>query len=138
MRRIALRRLALSALLLLAGTGAASALALPVEESDYLPPEDTTTYVERSLNRQAPLTIEHPPVERARYGRRGRGSAAIAGFCREGGTIVRHDEAGRAFVRQREVCDNVAPRNLWPGHTEPRPAWPARRIIRRTPLRTKG
>lgn len=138
MRRIALHRLVVSALLVVAGTGAASAIALPVEESEYLPPEETTTYVERSLNRQAPLTIEHPPVARSAYGRRGRDSAAIAGFCHDGGTIVRLDGMGQPISRQREVCDNVAPRTLWPGHTDPRPAWPARRIIRRTSLRTKG
>ncbi|GJE54441.1 MULTISPECIES: hypothetical protein [Methylobacterium] len=136
MRRIALRRLTLPALWLLAGTGAASALSLPFEESDYLPPEATTTYQERSLNHQAPLTIEHPPV--AVGGRRGGSSAAMAGFCHEGGTIVRRDRLGQPIVRQREVCDNVAPRTLWPGHTDPRPAWPAERVLRRTSVRTKG
>ncbi len=125
-----MRRLTLSALvsgLLLAGGGHAFALSLPFEESTYLPPEATTTYVERSLNGQAPLTIEHPPVERNPRGRRG-DSAAIAGFCRDGGTIMRRDEFGRpAYLRQREVCDNVAPRQMWPGHVDPRPAWPAER-----------
>lgn len=128
-----LQRLPLALLLILGGTISASALSLPVEENVYLPPEDTTTYVERSLNHQAPLTIEHPPV-----GRRG-GSAAMAGFCREGGTIRRRDEDGRpVIVRQREVCENVAPRQLWPGHVDPRPAWPARVPIRRRTLVTKG
>ncbi len=125
-----MRRLALSALLpalLIAGSGSAFALSLPFEESTYLPPEATTTYVERSLNHQAPLTIEHPPVERNPRGRRG-DSAAIAGFCRDGGTIMRRDELGRpAYLRQREVCDNVSPRQMWPGHVDPRPAWPAER-----------
>lgn len=125
-----MRRLALLALLpasLFAGSGSALALSLPFEESTYLPPEATTTYVERSLNGEAPLTIEHPPVERNPRGRRG-GSAAIAGFCRDGGTIMRRDELGRpAYLRQREVCDNIAPRQMWPGHVDPRPAWPAER-----------
>lgn len=129
-----MRRLALSALvsgllpaLLVAGSGSALALSLPFEESTYLPPQATTTYVERSLNGQAPLTIEHPPVERNPRGRRG-DSAAIAGFCRDGGTIMRRDEFGRpAYLRQREVCDNVAPRQMWPGHVDPRPTWPAER-----------
>ncbi|MCE4225583.1 hypothetical protein HCU64_17660 [Methylobacterium sp. C25] len=136
MNRNALRGLALVFPMLLAGTSGASALSLPYEESDYLPPEETTTYVERSLNHQAPLTIEHPPV--ASSGRRGRRSAAIAGYCREGGTIVRRDELGQPVIRQREVCDSVAPRNLWPGHTDPRPAWPAPRFINRAALRTRG
>ncbi|GEP10998.1 hypothetical protein [Methylobacterium gnaphalii] len=136
MNRKALRSLAIFAPLLLASTGGASALSLPFEESEYLPPEETTTYVERSLNHQAPLTIEHPPV--ASSGRRGRRSAAIAGFCHEGGTITRRDSLGQPVLRQREVCDNVAPRNLWPGHTDPRPAWPAPRIIDRATLRSRG
>ncbi|GEO97902.1 hypothetical protein [Methylobacterium haplocladii] len=136
MRRIVLRRLVASTLFLVAGTGAACALSLPFEESDYLPPEATTTYHERSLNHQAPLTIEHPPV--APGGRRGRRSAAIAGFCHEGGTIVRRDRNGQPILRQREVCDNVAPRTLWHGHTDPRPAWPAERVLRRTTVRTRG
>ncbi len=136
MRRIALRPLAVSAVLLVAGTGAAGALSLPFEESDYLPPEATTTYHERSLNRQAPLTIEHPPVAPG-GGRRGR-APDIAGFCHEGGTVLRSDRSGQPIVRQREVCDNVAPRTLWPGHVDPRPAWPAERVLRRTSIRTKG
>ncbi|MFG5118265.1 hypothetical protein [Methylorubrum sp. POS3] len=131
MRRPALRTLlsaVLPALLLTAGSGGALALSLPFEESTYLPPQATTTYVERSLNGQAALTIEHPPVERNPRGRRG-DSAAIAGFCRDGGTLMRRDEFGRpAYLRQREVCDNVAPRQLWPGHVDPRPAWPAERV----------
>lgn len=132
--RSALRRLAACLVLTLTGSGAASALPLPFEESDYLPPEETTTYVERSLNRQAPLTVEHPPVPP----RAGRGSAAIAGFCHEGGLVRRVTEDGRTVLRQREVCDNVAPRTLWPGHVDPRPAWPARTIHRRRALATRG
>ena len=129
---------ALAALLVAAGCGSASALPLPFEESDYLPPEATTTYVERSLNHQAPLTIEHPPVERNPRGRRRGDAAAIAGFCRDGGTVLRRDELGRpTYLRQREICDNVAPRTLWPGHVDPRPAWPEERVRTRA-LTTKG
>ncbi|GAB6843971.1 hypothetical protein JCM2811A_29730 [Methylorubrum rhodinum] len=138
MRRLALSALAtglVSGLLpafLVAGSGSALALSLPFEESTYRPPEATTTYVERSLNRQAPLTIEHLPVERNPRGRRG-DSAAIAGFCRDGGTILRRDDSGRpVYLRQREVCDNVAPRQMWPGHVDPRPAWPAERARMRS------
>jgi len=125
MRRLA-SPLALATLFVALGCGGAFALSLPFEESDYLPPEATTTYVERSLNHQAPLTIEHPPVERNPRGRRRGDAAAIAGFCRDGGTVLRRDTMGRpTYLRQREVCDNVAPRTLWPGHVAPRPAWPA-------------
>lgn len=134
MRDTTPRRIAASIVLVLAGTGSASALSLPLEESDYLPPEETTTYVERSLNHQAPLTVEHPPVPPAA----GRGSAAMAGFCHEGGSIRRVTDEGQVVLRQREVCENVAPRNLWLGHTEPRPAWPARTTARRRALVTKG
>lgn len=128
-----MRRLAssatLAALFVAAGCGSAFALSLPFEESDYLPPEATTTYIERSLDHQAPLTIEHPPVERNPRGRLRGDAAAIAGFCRDGGTVLRRDEMGRpTYLRQREVCDNVAPRTLWPGHVDPRPAWPAERM----------
>ncbi len=123
----------LALILVMASTASASALSLPFEESDILPPEDTTTYVERSLNHQAPLTIEHPPT--VRHG----GRAAMAGFCRDGGMIRRRDEMGRPIiVRQREICENVAPRQLWPGHVDPRPAWPVRSIHRPPVLATKG
>ena len=113
-----MRRLFLAAVLTAACSSSAWAVALPVEEHEYLPREDTTTYRERSLNHQAPLTIEHP-----RLPRRTGGSAAIAGFCRDAGTIRRRGEDGRWVLRQRETCENVAPRTLWPGHTDPRPAW---------------
>ncbi|MFF8802747.1 MULTISPECIES: hypothetical protein [unclassified Methylobacterium] len=138
MRRLA-QPVTLAALIVAAGCGSASALSLPFEESDYLPPEATTTYIERSLNHQAPLTVEHPPVERNPRGRRG-DAAAIAGFCRDGGTVLRRDELGRpTYLRQREVCDNVAPRTLWPGHVDPRPTWPAERSRARSrAIVTKG
>lgn len=98
--------------------GAARAQGLPVGE---------TTYIERSLNRDGALTVEHPPVERNPYGRRG-GDAAIAGFCREGGFVRRRDAFGNpTIVRQREVCDSVAPRTLMPGAVDQRPTWPAER-----------
>ncbi|MBB2963929.1 hypothetical protein [Methylobacterium sp. R2-1] len=125
MRRLACS-FALATLAIALGSGGASALSLPFEEADYLPPEATTTYIERSLNHQAPLTIEHPPVERNPRGRLRGDAAAIAGFCRDGGTVLRRDASGRpTYLRQREVCDNVAPRTMWPGHVNPRPAWPA-------------
>ena len=95
----------------------AFATSLPIEENDYLPPEDTTTYKERSLHRQGSLTIEHP------YERGIRGSnsaAAMAGFCHDGGLVRRR---GSGLVRQREVCENVAPRTLAPGDSAPRPRW---------------
>lgn len=101
-------------------------------------PTGQTTYVERSLNRDGTLVIEHPPVATNPYGRRG-GSAAIAGFCRDGGYIRRRDEYGNpVIVRQREVCDSVAPRTLMPGEVDPRPAWPAERVMRERVLRAKG
>jgi len=126
-----MRRLLLSLTLLAAGTGGASAAPLPFEESVFLPPEQTTTYVERSLNHQAPLTIEHPPVARNPRGRRGDDAAAIAGFCHGAGVIRRRDEFGNPVIlRQRETCDNIAPRNLNPGEVDRRPFWPAERRAR--------
>ena len=117
----------LSLAILAAGSGAAAADPLQFLYDLFpSPPETRTTYVERSLNHQAALTVEHPPVARNPYGRRG-DAAAIAGFCREGGFVRRRDEAGRpVIVRQREVCDSVAPRTLRPGDVDPRPAWPER------------
>lgn len=130
-----MRRLTLSLLLVVMGSSGALALSLPFEESDYLPPEETTTYVERSLNHQAPLTIEHPPVP----SRRANDRAAIAGFCHSAGYIRRLDAFGRTVVlRQRETCENVAPRQLWPGHVDPRPVWPARPVERSLVVRSKG
>lgn len=106
-----------SAGLLLAVAVPAAATSLPIEENEYLPPEDTTTYKERSLRRQGSLTIEHPYEGR----RRGSGnSAAMAGFCHEGGLVRRR---GLGLVRQREICENVAPRTLAPGDSAPRPRW---------------
>ena len=93
MRRLA-SSLALATLFAAMGCGGASALSLPFEESDYLPPEATTTYVERSLNHQAPLTIEHPPVERNPRGRRRGDAAAIAGYCGRD----RHDDLREALA----------------------------------------
>ncbi|KMO21151.1 hypothetical protein [Methylobacterium indicum] len=121
-----MRRAATSFALLVLATGAASAEPLPVDE---------TTYVERSLNRDATLTIEHPPVPRTPRGRRASRSAEIAGFCRDGGVIRRRGENGEIILRQRELCDSVAPRTLYPGHVDPRPAWPAERLV---VVRTKG
>ena len=124
-----MRVLALTVLLLGASGVAATAQPLPVGE---------TTYVERSLNRSDLLTVEHPPVEVNPYGRRN-GDAAIAGFCREGGLIRRRDEFGNPIiVRQRELCDSVAPRTLAPGEVDPRPTWPAERVSRERVLRSKG
>ncbi|WP_375456570.1 hypothetical protein [uncultured Methylobacterium sp.] len=124
-----MRFLALTALCLGAAGVAAEAEPLPVGE---------TTYVERSLNMSGLLTVEHPPVARNPYGRRN-GSAAIAGFCREGGSIRRHDAFGHpVVVRQREVCDSVAPRTLHPGAVDPRPTWPVERVARERVLRAKG
>ncbi|WP_018259499.1 hypothetical protein [Methylobacterium sp. WSM2598] len=117
---------AVSLALLLLAPLAARAEPLPMEE---------TTYVERSLNRYGPLTIEHPPVQRNPRGRRASRSAAIAGFCREGGVIRRHDEAGVVIIRQREVCDAIAPRTLAPGQVDPRPTWPA---VTRVVVRSRG
>lgn len=107
----------------------AGAQSLPVGE---------TTYVERSLNHSDTLIVEHPPVAVNPYGRR-TGSAAIAGFCHEGGIIRRLDAAGNPVIlRQREVCDSVAPRTLNPGQTEPRPTWPSEEVAGRRVLRVKG
>jgi hypothetical protein len=102
-------------------------------------PVDETTYVERSLNRSGTLVVEHPPVEVNPYGRRRGSAAAIAGFCREGGFVRRRDAFGQpVIVRQREVCDSVAPRTLSPGEVDPRPAWPAEIVVRQRVLRVKG
>ena len=119
-------RLALAGALLFAGTGVASALSLPFEEADYLPPEETTTYVERSLNHQAPLTIEHP-----RLPRRTGDAAAYAGFCRPAGSVRRPTEDGPPVLRQREICDNIAPRTLWPWQIGERPVYPRNGVSRR-------
>jgi hypothetical protein len=125
-----MRNLALPALLLLAGLSQAGAQSLPVDE---------TTYIERSLNRSDTLTVEHPPVARNPYGRRGGSEAEIAGFCRDGGYVRRRDEFGNpVIVRQREICDSVAPRTLDPGVTDQRPTWPAERAMRERVLRAKG
>ena len=124
-------RPAILALLAIASAGAGTAAAQAAEPL----PVGETTYVERSLNHDAPLTIEHPPVRRNPRGRRASRSAELAGFCHEGGLIRRRDGTGGVIVRQREVCDNVAPRTLFPGHVDPRPAWPAERVL---VVRTKG
>lgn len=125
-----MRHILLPALLLGAGLSQAAAQGLPIGE---------TTYVERSLNRDATLTVEHPPVSRNPYGRRAGSSAAIAGFCHEGGFIRRRDADGHAtIVRQRELCDSVAPRTLNPGEVDPRPTWPVERVSRERVLRVKG
>lgn len=101
-------------------------------------PVGETTYVEHSLNRSDTLEIEHPPVAVNPYGRRG-GSAAIAGFCRDGGIIRRQDQFGNPVIlRQREICDSVAPRTLDPGEVNPRPTWPAETVTARRVLRVKG
>lgn len=126
---LVMRQLALSAACLMAALTHADAEPLPLSG---------TTYVERSLNRSGTLVIEHPPVAANPYGRRN-GQAAIAGFCREGGLIRRYDASGRpVIVRQREVCDSVAPRTLTPGAVDPRPAWPAESAARQRVLRSKG
>jgi hypothetical protein len=102
-------------------------------------PVGETTYIERSLNRDGPLVIEHRPVARTPGGRRGGSSAEIAGFCRDGGIIRRRDEFGQPVIlRQREVCDSVAPRTLNPGDVDPRPTWPAERVERSRALRVRG
>ena len=101
-------------------------------------PVGETTYIERSLNRSDTLTVEHPPVAVNPYGRR-KGSAAIAGFCRDGGIVRRRDQFGNPVIlRQREVCDSVAPRTLNPGEVNPRPAWPAEELAAERVLRVKG
>lgn len=121
---------ATAAFLILAGIAPASAESLPVRE---------TTYHERSLNRDGPLVIEHPPVERMPGGRRAGKTAEIAGYCRGGGIIRRRDETGRPVIlRQREVCDSVAPRTMAPGEVDARPTWPAETVERRRVLRSRG
>ena len=125
-----MRRLALSVSLIL--TGLAPALADPL-------PVDETTYIERSLTRDGPLVIEHRPVARAPGARRGGSGAEIAGFCRDGGYIRRRDEFGRpVIIRQREVCDSVAPRTMEPGVVDPRPTWPAEAVPNQRVLRSRG
>jgi hypothetical protein len=124
-----MRLLALSAACLMAALTQAGAQSLPVGE---------TTYVERSLNHMDTLVIEHPPVAVNPYGRR-EGQAAIAGYCRDGGLIRRRDAFGNPVIlRQREVCDSVAPRTLNPGEVDPRPTWPADAVARERVLRSKG
>lgn len=114
----------------LAFAGPAVAEPLPVGE---------TTYIERSLNRDGPLVIEHRPIARTPGGRRAGNSAELAGFCRDGGIIRRRDEFGQPVIlRQREVCDNVAPRTLNPGDVDPRPTWPAEQVVRGRVLRARG
>ncbi len=121
----------LALLVLATGTAALAAGAAAAEPL----PVDETTYVERSLNRDATLTVEHPPVPRNPRGRRASRSAEIAGFCRDGGVIRRRGENGEIILRQRELCDSIAPRTLYPGHVDPRPTWPAERVV---VVRTKG
>lgn len=119
----------LPAACLLATVVPAGAQGLPVGE---------TTYVERSLNQSDTLIVEHPPVAVNPYGRRG-GSAALAGNCREGGILRRHDQYGNPVIlRQREICDSTAPRTLSPGEINPRPVWPAEIVTARRVLRVKG
>ena len=65
--------------------------------------------------------------------------AAIAGYCRDGGLVRRRDEFGNpVIIRQREICDSVAPRTLSPGQVDPRPSWPADAVARQRVLRAKG
>ncbi|MDP4004269.1 hypothetical protein [Methylobacterium sp. NEAU K] len=124
-----MRPLALSAACLMATLAQAGAQSLPVGE---------TTYVEHSLNRSDTLVVEHPPVAANPYGRRN-GQAAIAGYCREGGLVRRRDQFGNpVIIRQREVCDSVAPRTLDPGEVDPRPAWPGEVVTRQKVLRARG
>ena len=97
-----------------------------------------TTYIERSLNHADTLVIEHPPVQTDSSGVRG-GSAAIAGYCRDGGLVRRRDETGNpVIIRQREICDSVDPRTLLPGAVDPRPTWPSDAVARERVLRAKG
>jgi hypothetical protein len=125
-----MRSRALPVLLLLVGTVPAGAGSLPVDE---------TTYVETSLNRDGPLVVEHRPIARTPGGRQGGASAELAGFCHEGGIVRRRDEFGRPVIlRQREICDNVAPRTLYPGEVDARPTWPEEPGPRRRILRVKG
>ncbi|MCJ2084103.1 hypothetical protein [Methylobacterium sp. J-090] len=125
-----MRACALPIVLLLAGMAPAGAGSLPVDE---------TTYVEHSLNRDGPLVVEHRPIARTPGGRQGGSSAELAGFCHEGGIIRRRDEFGQPVIlRQREVCDNVAPRTLHPGEVDARPTWPEEPGARRRVLRVKG
>lgn len=120
----------LPALLLLIGVAPAGAGSLPVDE---------TTYVETSLNRDGPLVVEHRPIARTPGGRRGGSSAELAGFCHDGGIIRRRDEFGQPVIlRQREICDSVAPRTLAPGQVDARPTWPQEPAVRRRILRVKG
>ena len=124
-----MRPLTLSAACLMATLTQAAAQSLPAGE---------TTYVERSLNRSGTLVIEHPPVAENPYGRRN-GQAAIAGYCRDGGLVRRRDAFGNPVIlRQREICDSVAPRTLAPGQVDPRPTWPADAVTRQRVLRAKG
>lgn len=96
------------------------------------------TYIERSLNHYDTLVVEHPPVQANPYGRRN-GMAAIAGYCRDGGIVRRRDAAGNLVIlRQREVCDSVAPRTLDPGEVNPRPTWPADAVTHEQVLHSKG
>ncbi|MGE8128263.1 hypothetical protein SAMN04488144_105283 [Methylobacterium sp. 190mf] len=124
-----MRPLTLSAACLVATLAQAGAQSLPVGE---------TTYIERSLNHSDTLVIEHPPVAANPYGRRN-GQAAIAGYCRDGGLVRRRDEFGNpVIIRQREICDSVAPRTLSPGQVDPRLSWPADAVARQRVLRVKG
>lgn len=125
-----MRRSALVSCVCLAGLVPAAGEPLPVNE---------TTYVERSLNRDGPLVIEHRPIPRTPGGRKAGHAAEIAGFCSEGGHIRRRDEFGRlVIIRQREVCDSVAPRTLKPGDVDARPAWPAQAVPAQHVLRSRG
>ena len=102
-------------------------------------PVGETTYVERSLNRDGPLVIEHRPIARTPGGRRSGNAAELAGFCRDGGIVRRRDEFGQPVIlRQREVCDGIAPRTLNPGDVDPRPTWPAEQVTRSRVLRVRG